>query len=337
MGELCFKCGKDIEKEDDYFAFEPLCKDCYENYLEIYKGVRIYRFISPDVFFSMLKKKKLMFSLPSRWEDSFEDIFFKVFLDARKAQSIDPILVREMLATRDTYYCQCWTLTPEAQFFWGAYGYEGDAIRIEIDLEDAFKMGLRIEPVRYSPIPSKKDWIKEEEYFGVNFARGDEKDIYRVDEDGYYVGNIHRKTSDMRYASYIIGVMRGIHEPECRLEPIPIPKIIATKQPKFMVENEVRLFIPAWDFHNLESIYFKRHMDYVNRVYANYDVEDADIETHMPVWKSFSYAINKKFIKSVLCHPYMSDEIYGKVVKQIKENNLIDIFKGRSKIFEERV
>lgn len=337
MGEMCFKCKKYTERKDIFSTFAPLCETCYEELLNTYKEIKVYRFISPNVFFDILKNKELMFSLPSRWSDSFEDIFFKVFLDARKAHLYDPIFIREMLATRDTYYCQCWSLTPESQFFWEMYGYDGNAIRIEINLIDAFKMGIRIEPVIYAPILSKSEWIKRKEQFGIKFAQGNESDIYQVDEDGYYTGDFSKKTADMRYVDYILGNMWGIHDPIYQLEKIPIPKIIATKQPQFMIENEVRLFIDAVSLHDFESIYYKKYSEYVGRVYSYYNMEDADFDTHMPEWKSFSYKHNNDFIKSVMCHPNMSDNVFEQVYEQIKKNNLCDIFKGRSKIYRERI
>lgn len=337
MGEMCFKCGKYMESKDIYYAFAPLCEICYEELLNTYKGIKVYRFISPNVFFAMLNNQELMFSLPSRWSDSFEDIFFKVFLDARKTHLLDPIFIREMLGTRDTYYCQCWSLTPESQFFWEMYGYDGNAIRIEIDLIDAFKMGIRIEPVLYAPILSKSDWIKREEQFGIRFAQRNDKDIYKVDEDGYYTGDIYKKTVDMRYVDYILANMFGNHDLIYEFEKIPIPKMIATKQPKYMIENEVRLFVKSVSIHDLKSIYYKKHSEYVERVFSYYSIEDADLETHMPEWKPFSYKQNNNFIKSVLCHPNMSDDVFEQVYEQIKKNNLIDIFKGKSKIYSERI
>lgn len=50
MGEMCFKCGKYMESKDIYYAFAPLCEICYEELLNTYKGIKVYRFISPNVF-----------------------------------------------------------------------------------------------------------------------------------------------------------------------------------------------------------------------------------------------------------------------------------------------
>lgn len=166
---------------------------------------------------------------------------------------LDPIHIREILAQRDFYYCQCWTLTQESQFFWHEYGYDNTAVRIEIDLKDIFELGVRIEPVVYSPFLLKEDWIAEQKQYGQRFAEGNEPDIFKVDEDGYYYGTPSQKTADMRYAQYLISTMYSIHEREFYFEPIPIPKIIATKQPEFHIENEIRLFLEAYSFFHTYS------------------------------------------------------------------------------------
>jgi hypothetical protein len=283
----------------------------------------------------MIENKELVFSLPSRWADSFEDIFFKMFLDARRTRLIDPIHIREMLTQRDSYYCQCWSLTQESQFFWMEYGYDGEAIRIEIDLADAFAMGFRIEPVIYTPFLPKEKWIKTQEEMGARFAKGDEMDIFQVDEDGYYEGDISAKTGEMCYADHVILTMYSIHDSDFYFEKIPLPKIIATKQPRYMIENEVRLFIKAYTYGNdiKDDEYYLKHNNYTMRVHSNYNDENADFDTHMPSLKPFSYAANNCFVKSILCHPNMPDKVFEQVHKCVEENKMLDIFKGRSTLF----
>lgn len=248
---------------------------------------------------------------------------------------MDPIHIREMLAERDFYYCQCWTLTQESQFFWRAYGYDNTAVRIEVDLKDVFELGVRIEPVVYSDFLLKEDWTEEGKQYGQRFAKDDEADIFWVDEDGYYHGDFSKKTADMRYAQYVISVMYSMHEREFRFEKIPLPRIIATKQPKFAIENEVRLFLEAYPFPPKYDgdEYYVRHRDYVNRVYEKYDDKDETLDTHMPQLKSFSFSKNGGFIKSILCHPYMPDTTFEQIYEAVKRHNMLDIFKGRSSLF----
>ena len=96
----------------------------------------VYRFISLDVFQKIIQNKKIYFSLPSKWSDTFEESFIKAIQIAKIEKALDPIFIREILCSKGRYYCSCWTKTAESQRFWDEYGYNNTALRIEIDLED---------------------------------------------------------------------------------------------------------------------------------------------------------------------------------------------------------
>lgn len=332
--ELCFKCGE-IKNCRKYFEY--LCEDCYKKLYNQFNGIKAYRFVSPKVFFSMLEKQELTFKLPSAWEDSFEEIIFKLFLDARDTCLIDPIHVREILAQRDTYYCQCWTLTDESSFFWHEYGYNNSAIRLEVDLSDIFDMGLRIEFVNYQPFLNECDWIKNSIDNGTIFAQGNETDIFRVDEDGYYDGNPQLKTGKMCYIEYVISTMYSLNNNrEYDLEQISLPKILATKQLKYKQENEVRFFAKFYDYNQSDNFdYLKAHNNYSNQVFNFYNLENANFQSEMPITKPISYSRKQNLIKSILCHPNMSECIFEDIVCFLKKHNLFNIFIGKSTLHVE--
>lgn len=86
-----------------------------------------------------------------------------------------------------------------------------------------------------------------------------------------------------------------------------------------------------------DDLFSKKHREYANRVYSDYEDEGENYCTNMPKFKFISYSRNPKFIKSVLCHPHMPDKVFSDLSERIKASQLLDVFKGRSVLFKDKL
>lgn len=59
--ELCFKCGRIIRDKSVRWSSTYYCSDCYQEFLNKYRGRSIIDLYLPKYFYLLLKKKNLRF------------------------------------------------------------------------------------------------------------------------------------------------------------------------------------------------------------------------------------------------------------------------------------
>ncbi|MCI9459520.1 MAG: hypothetical protein HFJ21_03550 [Clostridia bacterium] len=251
---ICPECFSYYSGDGHYHPeFGFICNDCYKYYLNIYGNTSVYKFLSFEWFYDLVSKKRLSFTKPSAWSDSFEDFYFQKLIESIKYDMFDEISLHECLSQRDEYYCQSWTLTQESQQFWDEYGHNNTAIRIEMKLKDLFLMGLFPVSVKYKYINKK--------YLNVIIGEPEQAYIrsivYGYEETA--LTQCESKAKRTQVPSRII--------PSCRLKVSTIKDF-----EQFSFENEVRVFKSIKNFPNraeLEDI----HDAYFNRVLQIHNCE----------------------------------------------------------------
>lgn len=320
--DYCHRCNQ-LVPELHKNTYVHLCNNCYHEFLDMYKDISIYRFISINDLEKTLTLQTLNFKLPSSWTDTLEDVFYKTLNNIRKQRLMDPIAIREFLACRDSLYFQCWTLTPESQFFWDTYGN----IRIEAKIKDFFEMGIRPVAIRYIYL------FSIDEYRSVFKPKSftNKKSIFYVDENNEYHGNYW--TNKMRYNMYVYNtILDYVWEFQTNCEKIPIALSSTLKHTKYAIENEVRLAL-YYSHNPLYKDYLNKHRQYINNLFSKYNDFDNPIDTEMEKVLLWSFKEKPNLIKSVLCHPKMKNNDLEKVKSLLKSLNLEHLFIGQSKLF----
>lgn len=314
-------CGNTINDSEPF-----LCNNCIQSILKSFSQRRVYRFISLDVFERIIKNQKLIFSLPSKWKDTFEEAFLKAIQISKEERSLDPIFIREMLASKGARYCMCWTKTRESERLWDEYGYHNTAVRIEVDLEDILSLNINCYEVKYS------NFISPEKY--LSFPKTDKrlKNQFFVNEEGEFEEDPFVKSDRQLYVDDLIGGLTDVwldEESHDSFENVPLDMFLSTKQLNYSWENEVRFFVYLKQLD--DKTLYKKHSQYVGKLYSNYSTHRI-IDTEMPCDAEFSYNGNSIF-KSVMCHPKMSTQ-NKEYVRKLMNNNGMKDTKIETSMFE---
>lgn len=116
----------------------------------------IYRFIPFESLLEMLVDGHLVLAKTSKWDDPFENYFFKCNV-YKNGNILDVKEISERM------YGQCWSLTPESDALWRIYSSDKKGVRIKTTLNQLFEV---VNPLSSANSSDTGDsiWIGKVEY-----------------------------------------------------------------------------------------------------------------------------------------------------------------------------
>ena len=232
------------------------------NYLDIpafqHDGF-VYRIVKTEHLFKFLRARENVLVKPECWDDPFENFILKSHF-IRKGEPV-------MIAHRDYFYGQCWTLQQASDAMWRIYSPDSRAVRIRSTIR---KLAESLRDWR-------GEWSSQEAYVG--------KVRYLKNQD-------------------LLAFGRSIHQ--CHKGPLTYKNLAATllvKRPAFKHEREIRLLFTPHDFHNFTDPivhYPVEPNDFVDQVTLDPRMDKADAAAltkkiadagfHGPIRRSLLYA-----------------------------------------------
>jgi hypothetical protein len=179
------------------------------NYLDIPTAGRdafIYRIIKTRYLLKLLSAGKNVLVKPKLWDDPFENFI----LQSHFIWKGEPVII----AARDYFYGQCWTLQRASDAIWRIYSPNSTAVRIR----------STIRRLAESLSSWRGNWAAQEPFIG------------RVR---------YLKSQDL--VAFGSSVLRGNEGP---LTQRTLARTLLVKRPAFQHEREVRLLFTPHDFHN---------------------------------------------------------------------------------------
>lgn len=108
--------------------------------------MELYRYISFQSFCELVFNSELTFKQPKTWPDQYEGYIYRL-LDTDNGKSAIKKLISEKIADQsrgdemvrllqllgESAYCVCFSRNRDKEVMWNAYGYNGQAVMIEVD------------------------------------------------------------------------------------------------------------------------------------------------------------------------------------------------------------
>lgn len=108
--------------------------------------MKLYRYLSLQAFCELLYNKELTFKQPKSWPDQYEGYHYRLLETDEGKRKIDEIISRKGFSEEqkegiknvlrligNSLYCACFSKNRDAEVMWNAYGYNKQAVMIEVD------------------------------------------------------------------------------------------------------------------------------------------------------------------------------------------------------------